>query len=98
MQRRKGYMGEHEVVQRLREAGFKTDRISPLEAGGELKGDVRLILNGVHYTISVKNGQHYPKFHYDALEGADFLFAKRNREKWLITMRIDDFIFLIKKP
>ncbi len=87
MQRRKGYLGEAEIVRLLRASGKSAYRIAQLEAGGEMKGDVRV--DG--YVASVKYGQHVPKFLYDALGEAKLLFCRRNHQPWLVVMRLKDW-------
>lgn len=93
MQRRKGKTGELEVVNLLKVAGIESKRISPLETNHVDYGDVTV--NGD--IGSVKFGQHVPKFIYTALGEAKYLFSRRNKSPWLVTMKLKDFIYLVSK-
>lgn len=95
MQRTKGKTGELEVVNLLKKAGIKAKRISQMETNGEDKGDIVLYRDGITDTGQVKRGEHVPKFIYDALKDADYLFCRRDREEWLVTMTLDQFIYYV---
>ena len=90
MQRTKGATGERTVVNILKEHGVNAKRISMMETGGIDKGDVEVadIWHG-----QVKIGEFVPVFDYKALEeGSQFLFKKKDRRKWLVTMDLDFFL------
>jgi len=95
MQRNKGYIGEHELVGILRDAGVSADRIAQLETDKIRKGDV---LVADVWKGSVKYGNHVPQFIYDAKEnGEEMLFlrkiARKSRGyKWLVCMDLDFFL------
>jgi hypothetical protein len=93
-QRTKGASGEREVVNLLKAAGQQAKRISMLETNHIDKGDV-LIDN--KYIGSVKIGKQVPKFFYDGLGDAHMLFARRDREKWLVTLPLDVLLNLLEK-
>jgi len=89
MQRTKGGNGEREVVNILKKAGIPAKRISMMETGNIDKGD--LLIAGC-WKAQVKIGKQVPKFYYDAFTPEDkFVFARRDRKEWLITMRLDMF-------
>lgn len=92
-QRIKGKNGELEIVNILKDNGIVSKRISMMEANAVDKGDIT-----VNDKIgSVKRGDHAPKFLYKALGDADYLFCRRDREEWLVTMDIATFILLLRK-
>jgi hypothetical protein len=91
-QRTKGANGEREVVNRLKEAGIPCKRISMMETGNIDKGDI-LVANV--WKAQVKVGNQTPKFFYDAFTPEDkFLFSKRDRKDWLVTMPLSVFLEL----
>ena len=95
MQRRKGYVGEHELVGILNAAGLSTKRISLLETDKVEKGDV--LIGGI-WKGSVKYGNHVPQFIYDAKgNGEEMLFMKKigrgaRGNKWLVCMDLEWFL------
>lgn len=89
-QRVKGRRLEQEVVNLLKEYGVPAKRISMLESGRVDKGDIELC---DVWKAEVKGGNQVPKFLYEARkEGEEMLIAKRDREKWLVTMDFEWFI------
>jgi hypothetical protein len=95
--RNKGADGEREIVNFLKEHDIPCKRISMLETGHESLGDVEVA--GI-WKGQVKVGSHVPKFISEALAGQDMLFARRDRQKWTITMDLEWFIknfFLYRK-
>ena len=88
-QRVKGRRGEQQAVNTFKSYGFKAKRISPLEAGGEDKGDI-LVDN--MWIVSCKIGKQVPIFDYKAIGPAHFLVKRADRKGWLITMTLDSFI------
>lgn len=91
MSRRKGANGEREVVNLLKSRGIPSKRISLLETNGLDKGDIQV---GHYQKGSVKLGSHVPKFLYDALGDCDFLFSRRDKQKWLVTMPLEWFLLM----
>ena len=98
---RKGADGERELAALLREYGY------PVERGGSLSfGEVPDLtgLPGVHIeckrverlNISQAMAQAVrdaEKFH----DGAPTVFHRRNREGWLVTMQLSDWLDIFKK-
>jgi len=91
--RRKGKDGEREVVRLFTEAGYKAVRTAPLEAGGQVKGDVYVSGIGV---VQVKLGSHVPCSFGKWLEDADILLTRRDRERWVVSMSAESFIELLR--
>ena len=90
LSRNKGSRGEREIVNRLKEAGVPCKRISMMETGGIDKGDVELM--GV-YKGQVKLGKMVPAWLYNARNvGEDFLFARKDKHKWLVVMDLEFFL------
>lgn len=85
--RDKGYRLEHELVLKLKEMGFKAERI-PLSggAGGSFSGD--LIINGKR--AEVKGRAQGFKEIYKWLESVDYLLIRADRQEWLVVMRLKD--------
>jgi len=90
-QREKGKRGEREVCTILRKHGVPAKRISMNETNHEDKGDVSV---AEIWIGEVKIGMQVPKFVYDArkTDETEFLFMKRDREKWLVTMDLEWFL------
>lgn len=95
---RKGADGERELVSILQEAGYQVER-----GGSETFGTIPDIvgLPGIHVeakrverlNISEAMAQAIrdaERFH----DGAPTVFHRRNREKWLVTMRLTDWLEL----
>ncbi|MBD3366338.1 hypothetical protein GF360_03300 [candidate division WWE3 bacterium] len=88
--RNKGRRLEQEIVNVLKDAGIDAKRISMVETGHHMKGDI-LVAN--HLKCEVKGGSHVPKFLYNARkDGEDILFARRDRQDWLVCMDLEWFI------
>lgn len=99
-QQRKGAAGERELSAVLRAHGYETQR------GGSLTfGDVPDItgLPGIHieckrverlnlHAAMEQAIQDADRFH----DGAPAVFHRRNREGWLVTMRLSDWLALYK--
>jgi hypothetical protein len=91
-QRTKGRRGEQEIVNLLKAGGIPCKRISMMETGNIDKGD---ILVADCWKGQVKIGAQTPKFFYDAFTPEDkFLFSKRDRKDWLVTMPLSVFLEL----
>lgn len=94
-QRTKGAAGEREIVNLLKEYGIPAKRISMMEANAIDKGDIEVGEGPNKDLGSVKRGQHVPKFVYDGLGDCDFLFMRRDKQSWLVTMDLETFLFLM---
>jgi len=89
-QRRKGGDGERAIVNLLKDNGVPAKRIAMMETGGIDKGDIEVA--GCWHG-QVKVGEYIPEFDYKAMEdGSEFLFKKKDRKKWLVTMTLDFFL------
>lgn len=89
-QRRKGGDGERAIVNILKEHEVPAKRISMQETGGIDKGDIEV---AGCWKGQVKVGKQVPDFDYKAMEdGSVFLFKKKDRKKWLVTMTLDFFL------
>jgi Holliday junction resolvase len=97
---RKGADGERELAVRLREYGFETERGASLSFGSvpDLSG-----LPGIH--IEVKRVERlnvleaYQQAARDAekfKDGVPALFHRRNRQPWLVTTSLDDWMALYR--
>ena len=85
----KGATGEREVVNFLKAHKIPVKRISMMETNHEDKGDLQVM--GV-YKGEVKRGDHTPKWLYDSKKEMDFLFCRRDRERWLVVLDLDFFL------
>ena len=98
MQRTKGAAGEREIVNLLKQYGINAKRISMMETNGEDKGDISIYTHRRPGDVGqVKRGNHVPKFIYQALGDFDFLFCRRDKERWLVTMDVDTFIYFMQE-
>jgi Holliday junction resolvase len=100
-QQRKGAGGERELVSILQQYGYQVER-----GGSETFGKIPDVtgLPGIHTEVkrverlnvseamkqSVRDAQ---RFH----DGMPTVFHRKNREGWLVTMRLEDWIVLYKK-
>lgn len=99
-QQRKGADGERELVTVLREYGFDAER------GGSLSfGEVPDItgLPGVHIECKRCEQLRLPEWMQQAIrdserfrDGIPAVFHRRNRQPWLVTVRLEDFIDLYR--
>lgn len=89
MQRRKGAVGERELVNLLRAAGIPAKRVSPLEAGGAGFGDVA---DDQGHTWQVKRRRRSPL--YGWLEGCDRLAVRADDNQWLVVLPLRDYLRL----
>lgn len=97
----KGAAGERELSALLRERGYDTQR------GGSLSfGEVPDIvgLPGVHIEVKRVERLNIPEAMHQAIrdaekfqDGVPALFHRKNREPWLVTMRLDDWLELYEK-
>jgi hypothetical protein len=99
--KRKGYMGEHEIVKLLKQNNIKSDRV-PLS--GALKGealscDVTLQIRGTTKRAEVKRRKSGLSTLYKWLEQdkySNYLFMRQDNKGWLVTMTFDEYLELIK--
>lgn len=95
-QQRKGADGERELVNVLNDYGFTTER-----GGSETFGTVPDVtgLPGIHIEVKRVERLNVPAAMAQAVrdsekfrDGAPALFHRRNRQPWLVTMRLEDWI------
>jgi hypothetical protein len=87
--RNKGRRLEQEIVNLLKEKNIDAKRISMVETGHLIKGDI-LLEN--KWKCEVKGGSQVPKFLYSARkDGEDILFVRRDRKHWLVCMDMEWF-------
>ena len=95
---RKGAAGERELAARLREYGYEIERGGSLSFGEvpDLVG-----LPGVHIECKRVERLNVPEAMQQAVkdsarfqDGMPVLFHRRNRQPWLVTLRLEDFMQL----
>ena len=93
---RKGRAGERELRDKLRQYGYQVNCGDPLSFGDvpDLVG-----LPGVHVEVKRVERLNVPEAMHQAVrdserfhDGIPALFHRRNREPWLVTMRLEDFM------
>lgn len=98
---RKGREGERELRDRLREYGYSVECGEPVSFGEvpDLIG-----LPGVHIECKRVERLNVPEAMQQAVrdserfrDGMPALFHRRNREPWLVTMRLEDFMRLYRR-
>jgi len=101
MQRRKGYMGEHELVGLLNDLGVPAKRV-PLSGATSFQKDDIILEDGS--TIEVKRRKKISSFLYDLLKTADYGMIREdtNRsalivDKWLVVMSLKEFAYIFKR-
>lgn len=98
---RKGAAGERELAALLRERGYNAQRGGSLTFG---KVPDAVGLPGIHIEVKRVERLNVPaamrqavrdaeKFH----DGIPVLFHRRNREPWLVTMRLDDWLEMYER-
>lgn len=96
---RKGAQGERELAKLLEEEGY------PMERGGACFGTVPDLvgLPGIHVEVkrverlNVSEAMRQAERDADRfLDGAPAVFHRRNREPWLVTMRLSDWLPIYK--
>lgn len=96
--RRKGYRGEHDVERLFRECGFDARRVPLSGASSFQKGDIVVFENGTpKWIIEVKRRAEGFKEFYKWLEGAHFVFCRADRSPWLVVMRSEEFLKLLRE-
>ena len=100
-QQRKGAEGERELAARLREYGYEIERGGSLSFGEvpDLVG-----LPGVHIECKRVERLNVPEAMQQAVkdslrfrDGMPALFHRRNRQPWLVTIRLEDFMELYQR-
>ena len=99
-QQRKGAEGERELVSVLKEYGYETKR-----GGSETYGTIPDVtgLPGIHIEVKRVERLNITEALAQAARDADrfrdgmpTVFHRRNRQPWLVTMRLDDWMKLYK--
>lgn len=91
--RNKGRRLEQEIVNLLKDKKIDAKRISMVETGHLIKGDI-LINNTIK--CEVKGGSQVPKFLYKARkDGEEILFSRRDRKHWIVSMDLEKFAELL---
>ena len=100
-QQRKGADGERELAAVLRSYGYEIERGGSLSFGEvpDLSG-----LPGVHIEVKRVERLNVPEAMQQAVrdserfsDGLPALFHRRNRQPWLVTLRLEDFMQLYRK-
>jgi len=91
--KRKGYRGEHELEQLLRIHGLNARRVPLSGAAPGTTGD--MLIEGFE-PAEVKYRESIGAYLWDWLEKASCLFLRRNGKSWLVVMRLDDWVELVK--
>lgn len=100
----KGTRGEHEIEKILQDRGIRAYRNDQIFKGGKGNPDVSAELAGIPLHIEVKRCErlNVPEAMHqaerDAAENTLPVVAhRRNREKWMITVRLDDLLDLLSE-
>ncbi len=95
----KGTRGEHEIEKILQDYGINAYRNDQIFKGGKENPDVSAELAGIPLHIEVKRCErlNVPAAMHQAEDDAakntlPIVAHRRNREKWLITIRLDDLL------
>lgn len=99
--RRKGARGEVEIANILKGYGFKTQRTAAAYMTGKEAPDVSG-LPGFHLEVKRVERLNVPEAMRQAERDAEpdekpLLMHRRNREQWLVTMRLTDFMDIYRK-
>lgn len=98
--KRKGAVGEREIAQYLRDHGFTEARRGVQYKGGPDSPDVTG-LKGFHIEVKrVEKLNIYEAMEQsirDAGDDTPLVVHRRDRDYWKVTMRLDDFMKLIKE-
>ena len=96
---RKGADGERELANVLKEYGFDVRRGQVFNHESDMVG-----LKGIHPEVKRVEKLNVPAAMRQAVtesqirkDGTPTLFHRRNREEWLVTMRLDDWVNLYRK-
>jgi len=96
-EKRKGTRGEREVAGKLKEGGLHAERVPLSGAAPGLPGDVRVHVAGRELLGEVKRRRSGFKELYTWLSGHDLLFMRADRSDWLVCMRLDLFLWLLRQ-
>ena len=97
--KRKGNQGELELLGIFKQHGYLAKRNDQRFVGGVDRPDISLQMNGTRYHVEVKRTERL-RLH-EAMEQAihdsnghavPVVVHRRNRDAWLITMRLEDFL------
>lgn len=91
----KGKRGERAVVSLFQRFGFNAHRILLSESVGGEPGDV--VADCLDLPVEVKHREDISKRLWEWLEGKGALCLKRNNYPWLMVMRAEDAIRLMKQ-
>lgn len=101
--KRKGNTGEREVLQKLIDAGIPAQRNDQTFVGGVDNPDISASICGIPLHVEVKRKERisiYEAMHqatHDANGHAlPIVLYRKNREKWLAIMPLDDLLNIIK--
>ena len=102
--KRKGTAGENELAEILRRSGIRAYRNDQIFKGGKGNPDVYAEIGTIPLHIEVKRVEklNVPEAMKQAIrDRADGHFPvlchRRNREKWLATMPLDELLILLKE-
>jgi len=94
---RKGYRGEYNLVRKLKEAGCDVKRI-PLSGRTDFaKGDIQIIHPVAEGIGEVKVRKMGFRELYKWLGKMDYLFLKADHRPYLVVMKLDRFLQLLKE-
>ena len=97
--RRKGAEGERELARKLRELGFENARRGVQYQGGQDSPDV-VGMDGFHIEckrvekLNIEDAMKQSE--RDAGANVPLVIHRKDREEWKVTMRLDDFVNLIR--
>lgn len=101
--KRKGTAGENELAEILRREGIRAYRNDQIYKGGKGNPDVCAELSSLRLHVEVKRQEklNVPAAVNQAINDAEngcvpIVAHRRNREKWLVTMPLSEFIRIIK--
>ena len=92
-EKRKGYLGEAEIVKKLQDRGVNCMRVPMSGAIWSWKGDIDFF-NGIKG--EVKRRKRINKLFYEMLLNAHFGFIRADNEDWLVVMGLDEFAEMYK--
>lgn len=102
LSRDKGKRGELEVAHLLTEAGFKARRGQQFKGGGDSPDVVCEALPGYHIEVKrVEAFALYPALEQAMADGHEkdkpLVFHRRNGKPWVVVLRAEDFLELVKE-
>ena len=98
----KGSAGEREFAAILTARGFPANRVDQRYIGGKGRPDVHAAaLDGLHFEVKRVERLNVSEAMQQAIRDAagrtPVVAHRRNRQPWLITMRLDDFLNIVGK-